>query len=433
MDLVRVSRLIERHFFWALVGALLAVVVVRFALLVMTVNPWIMAALLSIGAWTGIFLSHYSRRSDDALFDSLRSRTPFLRALSLKAMLWLLGTAAVLGVLTVLTASYEILGRVGGTVLATAIVAGFLWPLSLMVDRAKIMAAGLLGMASVIVVYCLIIPLIWDLDSYGEEMFFLSLAIGLTTPLGMAAMLMVAFPKTQLAGRLGIVVYLLVVGSFCVAIWHPGGWRPQSDWWETGWWLVAYGSLSVVCLMNLGSNWWRDWRWIGVLASATAFSLILIFVWESLGQATPPQKTIALLTSIGIFVAHSNLMLQLPLGSGQVWLRIGTMVALGTTAIFLNLELNLAPERGVSFLGRIAGAGGIVASCGTLALMIVARLHSRGRPSSLEGVMAGELTEITLFCPGCGKKQTSAVGKSECTKCGLVIQTSVQQKASSNL
>ncbi|MFT5304082.1 MAG: hypothetical protein ACI814_004906, partial [Mariniblastus sp.] len=87
----------------------------------------------------------------------------------------------------------------------------------------------------------------------------------------------------------------------------------------------------------------------------------------------------------------------------------------------------------VSFLGRIAGAGGIVASCGTLALIIVARLHSRGRPSSLEGVMAGELTEITLFCPGCGKKQTSAVGKSECTKCGLVIQTSVQQKASSNL
>ncbi len=81
-------------------------------------------------------------------------------------------------------------------------------------------------MASVIVVYCLVIPLIWDLDSYGEEMFFLSLVIGLTTPLGMAAMLMVAVPKTQFAGRLGIVIYLLVVGSFCVAIWHPGGWPP---------------------------------------------------------------------------------------------------------------------------------------------------------------------------------------------------------------
>jgi hypothetical protein len=426
MDLVRVSRLIERHFFWALVGALLAVVVVRFALLVMTVNPWIMAALLLIGAWTGIFLSHYSGRSDDALFDSLRSRTPLLRALSLKAMLWLLGTAAFLGVLTVLTASYEILGRVGGTVLATAIVAGILWPLSLMVDRSKTMAAGLLGMASVIVIYCLIIPLIWDLDSYGEEMFFLSLVIGLTTPLGMAAMLMVAVPKTQFAGRLGIVIYLWVVGSFCVAIWHPEG----RHWWETGSSLVAYGSLSVVCLMNLSSIWWRDWRWIGVLASATAFSIILIFVWVE--KATPPLKTITLFTSIGILVAHSNLMLQLPLGSGRVWLRIGTMVALATTAIFLNLELSLAPEPGISFLGRIAGAGGVVASCGTLALIIVARLHSRSGPSSLEGVMAGELTEIRLFCPSCGMKQTVAVGKSECMKCGLFIQTSVQQKGSSN-
>ena len=29
-----------------------------------------------------------------------------------------------------------------------------------------------------------------------------------------------------MAGRLGIIVYLLVLASFCIAIWHPGGWRP---------------------------------------------------------------------------------------------------------------------------------------------------------------------------------------------------------------
>ena len=104
-----------------------------------------LAALLLIGAWSGVFLSHYSQRSDDALFDTLRSRTPLIRAFSLKVMLWLLGTAAVIGVLTVLTASYEILGRVGGTVLVTAIVAGILWPLSLMVDRPKTSACRLAG------------------------------------------------------------------------------------------------------------------------------------------------------------------------------------------------------------------------------------------------------------------------------------------------
>lgn len=427
MDLVRVSRIIERDIFSALVGALLAVVVVRLLLLFVSFNPWVLAALLLIGAWSGVFLSHYSQRSDDALFDTLRSRTPLIRALCLKVMLWLLGTAAVIGVLTVLTASYEILGRVSGTVLATAIAAGILWPLSLMVDRPKTVPAGLLGMAAVIVVYCLVIPLIWDLDSYDEEMFFLSLVIGLTTPLGMAAMLMISFPRTQMAGRLGIIVYLLVIASFCVAIWHPGGWRPRSDWWETGWWLIAYGSLAVICIMNFSATWWRDWRWIGVITSVIGWSLIMIFIWESQGVGDPPLKTITLFTSIAVFVAHTNLMLLLPIGPRQSWLRIGTMIALATTAVFLNLELFLAPDRGISLLGRIAGAGGVVASCGTLALMVVARLHRPVGSTSLNGVATGEFAEIMLFCPCCGKKQTIALGQAECTKCGLVIQTSVHQ------
>lgn len=427
MDLVRVSRIIERDIFWALVGALLAVVIVRFMLLFFTFNPWVLAALLLIGAWSGVFLAHFNQRSDDAFIQTLRSKTPLIRALSLKVMLWLLGTAAVIGVLTVLTASYEILGRVSGTVLATAIAAGILWPLSLMVDRQRTVLAGLLGMAAVIVVYCLVIPLIWELDTYGEEMFFLSFVIGMTTPLGMAAMLLISFPKTKMAGRLGIIVYLLVIASFCIAIWHPGGWRPQSDWWETGWWLIAYGTLAVVCLMNFSSAWWRDWRWIGVLTSAIAWSLVMIFVWESQGNGSPPLKTITLFTSIAVFVAHTNLMRQLPLGPRQLWLRIGTMVALAITAVFLNLELFLAPDRGISLLGRIAGAGGVVASCGTLALLVVARLQ-RQSPTTLDGVPVSELKEIMLFCPGCGKKQTVALGQAECATCGLVIQTSVHQK-----
>ena len=323
--------------------------------------------------------------------------------------------------------------RLGGTVLATAIVAGILWPFSLMVDRPKSMPAGLLGMAAAVVVYCLIIPLIWELDTNGEEMFFLSLVIGLTTPLGMAAMLMIPFPKIRIAGRLGILFYLLVLTVFCIAIWHPGGWRIRSDWWETGWWLIAYGFLAVACLINLGEVWWRDWRWIGVLASAIAWSLIMIFVWSSQGIGSPPLKPITLFTSIGIFVAHTNLMLLIHLAAGQAWLRIGTMIAVVITALFLNLELFLAPDPGISFLGRIAGAGGVVASCGTLALLIVARLHRQVRPVNQIGSKDGERLEIMLFCPNCGKKQTMALGGSACNKCGLGIQISVHQAGPSNV
>ncbi len=383
-----------------------------------------------IGAWSGIFLSHFSQQSDDALFDTLRAQTPRLRSLCLKVMLWLLGTAAVIGVLTVLTASYGVLGRVGGTVLATALTAGVLWPLSLMVDRPKTLAAGFLGMASVIVVYCLILPLIWDLDSYDEEMFFLSLVIGLTVPLGMGALLMVPISTTRFAGKLGIVIYLSAVASFCVAIWHPGGWRPQAEWWAIGWCVIAYGAISVISVMGLSPTVWRDWRWIGVVASTIAWSIVTSHIWES-QSGPPPKEVVTLFTSIGIFVAHTSLMGLLALGPGLFWLRIGTMVALAMTAVFLNLELLLEPERGISFLGRISGAGGVVASCGTLALMIAARLHKHARPSNLQGIKDGGFTEIMLCCPACGKKQTIAIGAAECEKCGLSIQISVNPKSKS--
>ena len=84
----------------------------------------------------------------------------------MKVMLWMLVLAGVIGVATVLTASYDTLGRVAGTVIATAIVAGVLWPLSVLADREKSQPAGLLGMVAALVVYLLVIPLIWELDHH---------------------------------------------------------------------------------------------------------------------------------------------------------------------------------------------------------------------------------------------------------------------------
>ena len=207
MNVSRISRIIERDFFGALLGMLLVVVLARFVLLIMEVSSWVLLAMLAIAAWSGAFLAHYSARSGDVMLDSLRSWTPQLRDICLKAMLWLLGTAAVIGVLTVLTASYDILGRVAGTIITTALAAGFLWPLSIMIDRAKSQAAGLLGAASVIVVYVLVIPLIWELDREEEELAVTSLVIGLAAPAGMCCLRMIHLPNSQLAGRVGVGLY----------------------------------------------------------------------------------------------------------------------------------------------------------------------------------------------------------------------------------
>ena len=137
------------------------------------------------------------------------------------------------------------------------------------------------------------------------------------------------------------------------------------------------------------------------------------------------EKPITLLTSIGVVVAHTSLTLFVPLGPGQLWVRVGSSVAVVTTAVFLNLELLVSPASGISMLGRIAGAGGVVASCGTLALMVLARLNRRRHGDTV----GGEVTEVTLFCPQCGKKQTLALGGAECSRCGLTIQVTATRRS----
>jgi hypothetical protein len=333
-----------------------------------------------------------------------------------------------IGVLTVLTASYDVLGRVGGTVLATAIAAGFLWPLSMMIDQPKTLASGLFGMTSTVVVYCLVIPLIWNLDPPDEKVLFTSLAIGWTTPAGMVTLLMTSFPKVRFAGRSGTALFVAVLASFCVAIWHTGDWRDRSDWWELGWWLAGYGVLSVACLAGWIPGRLPDWRWLGVLASAAAWWSVMLHEW---GDHPLYEKWITLLTTVGIVVAHTSLTLLVPLSSGQRWVRIGTSVAVVTTGFFLNLELLISPAVGMSMLGRMAGAAGVVASCGTLALMVLARLNRRIHQNT--ETARNEITEVVMFCPACGKKQTILLSGGECSRCGLIIHVAVAREPDQQL
>lgn len=94
-------------------------------------------------------------------------------------------------------------------------------------------------------------------------------------------------------------------------------------------------------------------------------------------------------------VAYVAVSLLIPLKTPQQWLRKVTIGAVVVAVVFLNLEIFLAPDRDISLLGRVAGAAGVVASCGSLALLIVLRLNQRGvvvEPTE-------EITSILLYCP----------------------------------
>ena len=69
-----------------------------------------------------------------------------------------------------------------------------------------------------------------------------------------------------------------------------------------------------------------------------------------------------------------------------------------------------------------AGAAAILASAGSLALLIFARLNR----SLGEATDPSDMTHITLICPRCGKKQAVSLGEADCSKCGLRIHTAIE-------
>ncbi len=417
------ARAIERNLFGGMIGMLASTVIARLLLLAMEIPVFILGFLLLIGAATGAFVTHYGSRSAETVTAAFGSWNTRLRRVSLMVMLWMLALATVIGILTVLTASYDTLGRVAGTVITTAFAAGLLWPLSLLADRKETQPSGLLGMASVIIVYLLVIPLIWDLDRQHEEMLVSSLVIGFTVPFGMFFLGLLNNPNTWIAARAGVGFYVTVLVIFLIATWHPGNWRASQNWWTTGLWCSTYGALSFMCLCGMRRIVSVDWRWLGVAAAFVAWLIALFSVW---GGTRPPENWLISISGFSIVIAHASLSVLVPLKGHQIWLRWGTVAAVAMASAFVDLEIIYAPGNGLSMLGRVAGAATIAASCGSLALIIFARLNRATRTDSPNGIVA-EITEITLNCPQCNKRLTGSIGVLQCGGCGLCITTSIQQ------
>ena len=111
--------------------------------------------------------------------------------------------------------------------------------------------------------------------------------------------------------------------------------------------------------------------------------------------------------------------------SGQHWLRLATIAAGVTTGVLLDLiiifEIDLDGVESIP--GRLTAASAILATCGSLALLILARFHRR---IDLEGPGAAAL-QMTIVCPRCRKRQRVAVGSSTCCRCDLRLHIRVEE------
>ncbi len=423
MSLAKQARAVERDIFGALIGTLTGALACRLVLLAVDLNVYLLVALLGIGGWSGGFIAHLTANRSDVAIESLRTWALQFRRVCLRIMLWLLGAAAVFGVLSVLTASYDVVGRIAGTAALTAFAAGLLWPFSILMDRDAHRNVGMFGAASVIAIYLLVTPSIWNLGQREEEAALAGLVVGLMMPFGLGVMMLINTRVARVAGLVGMALYVCVLTSFLIALWYPDRWYQNEEWWGTGFAFAGFGAIAIANLIGAATDDHRNWRWAGVLAAMMACGLCLWGVWSF---ELVDEKVIVVITSVAIAIAHANLTMLVLLRAGQVWLRIATICVVAVTAFSLDVDLLFSLSRGrdISIFARIALASGILSSCGTLALVILACLNRAAGHRMVDG----KLTSISLSCPRCGKRQTIPLDDATCSRCELRIQVHVEER-----
>ncbi len=422
MSLATRARAVERDIFGALLGTLGGVLVCRLVLLLGDVNVFLLVLLLAIGAWSGGFIAHMGWSESERAVLSVQAWALHFRRICLRTMLWLLGAAAVFGVLSVLTASYDMVGRIAGTAAITAVVAGLLWPFSILMDRDTYRGIGLFGALSVIASYVLVLPAIWDFGHRTEESALGGLIVVLMMPAGLLTLKLAQIRITRVAGLVGIGLYASVLTLFLIALWYPDRWYRNDSWWETGFALAGFGAIGLANLVGAATADRRYWRWAGVLAATTTLLMCLWGIWIYPGS---DADLLVIVTSVAIAIGHANLTMFVPLRGGQVWLRYLTICTVAITALCLDIDIvfSLSDGPGISMVARIALASGILASSGTLGLILLAGLNRiMGHRSSTD-----RADRITVICPQCGKRQTIPLVDASCSRCALRIQVRIEE------
>lgn len=361
------------------------------------------------------------------------------RKIILKALLLCLALTAVAGVLTVLSSS-EVLGRVTGTAFFGTLCALLMLALSTRLDKPATQAAGLLGLCVVVIEFMLILALMWDVpEALGffdiEDSLFITcwVLVGWGVS-GMVFLRLYASPFTRIAGITGLTITILSLIAAAIATWLPGIFYSDlhARWWGVAWAIGCLGALASISLVGYGTpvlafngpepdlkeGSLRHWRWAGILCSATGIAMLIAHLFREVHSGSEAFMVVA---SLATFIPFANLVLLAPLKPGQRWLGVGTL-AFGAITALLTMSIAFGYDY-YDDVSRFTAAAAIPTACGSLALIVVARLNARTPFTQTQSVDI----RIDLTCPRCRRMQPLALGGAACIACGLKIDVKIEE------
>lgn len=354
-----------------------------------------------------------------------------LRRTLLRVLLAALALAALAGVVGVVTSAGDTIWQIVGTAGATAVAVSIMLPFSRMMDKEKSRTGGMGGMIWTVVSYVLVLGLIWGFKMFpsgsGE---WLALTLLCWTICGLPAILLLrltSIPEARIAGLTGVWAAAATFALLMVWDWREAilGWSTNNQkWLESG---MALGGLGVVVVANLVhavTNDRRWWRWVGITAACAGYLIAVAGIWQ---EANSPvgRQVLTFLVSLSSVLGLANLTLLVPLVGQQEVVRWGTILAGAVCGGAVNLLVCFVDSPDMEVWGRLTAGSAIVTGCGSLALLVLARINRRVEYRPEDGSLV--ITDIAVTCPRCSKSQKVKLGGGACKSCGLRIEITIEE------
>jgi hypothetical protein len=224
---------------------------------------------------------------------------------------------------------------------------------------------------------------------------------------------MTQVPWARLGAWVGVGICAVVLVILAVPAWITASWMEYGNCVGTATCLGLFGVAASASLVGAGFDR-RHWRYVGVAAAMAGAVMGTIGIWRDMHQG---ELAFAIIAGLAAVIAHANLVLLCPLKPGQRWLALATIACAVLTAAGVDVAIFIGSDITDDLFDRITGAAGILAGCGSLALLVLAALNRKIKPKAV----LSKISRYTLICPGCNQKQTLAVGDARCPTCLLEI------------
>lgn len=187
----------------------------------------------------------------------------------------------------------------------------------------------------------------------------------------------------------------LILFGYCLVAIPPAALRERGRWLA-----VAHGALAC-----------------GALGLSTA----LIAIWADVEEGGAFARFTLIVAVFAGSLSHTGLLGFARDVPPNTWIVRGTAGCIWIVAAILSNAIFI--DDLTDFRARLAGAAGVLDACGSLTLVILARL---ARVRKVEQLQTSS-KELELVCPRCAERQVVRAGDSECRECGLKFRIEVEE------